>query len=429
MKELRIGICGLGTVGSAVVNVFQQNAEIIARKVTRPVAIELIGARRNNPNCDTGDIPIATDVLHVGTSDDVDVVIELIGGTTIAKEVIETALHHGKHVVTANKALIAQHGNGLIELAQSKGLALLFEAAVAGGIPILQNIRDALRSNKIESVTAIINGTCNYILSSIAATHAPFDDTLELAKQAGYAEADPTFDIEGIDAAHKLTILASMAFGTHLNFAHVHTKGITNIQPIDFIHATKFGYTIKHLGIAKQIRINDTNYIDMRVEPVLIPITNPLASIDGATNAVLLHSYPLGESIAIGQGAGGPATASAVINDVLSIAMNSNLHHPLGFPSSMIENIPALPDKTAESAFYLRLHTSNQLGVLASITKVLAEHAINTMAIHQDQACQNKIVPILVLTAQCSEQAFLNAKQSISSLDDVSFCTHLRIEA
>ncbi|RUM56239.1 MAG: homoserine dehydrogenase, partial [Marinomonas sp.] len=266
MKPVKVGICGLGTVGSGTFNILQDNAEEITRRVGRSIVVEQIGARRDNPTCDTTDIDITRDIFDVANNPEVDIIVELIGGTSVARELVLTAIENGKHVVTANKALIAEHGNEIFEKAQAKGVMVAFEAAVAGGIPIIKTLREGLSSNKIEWLAGIINGTGNFIMTEMTEKGRAFDDVLKEAQALGYAEADPTFDVEGIDAAHKLTILASIAYGIPLQFEKTYTEGISRITAEDVSFAQEMGYAIKHLGIARRTKAG----VELRVHPTLI---------------------------------------------------------------------------------------------------------------------------------------------------------------
>ena len=308
---MKVGILGLGTVGGGVVNVLQKNSASIERRTGVKIEVILAAVRDVTQKriCDTSNIKLTEDPFEVVNHPDIDVVLELIGGTELTKELVETAINNGKHVITANKALIANHGNELIKLANKKQVRLLFEASVAGGIPIIKSLEQGLSANNIESLAGIINGTGNFILTDMKEKGRDFDDVLKEAQTLGYAEEDPTFDIEGIDAAHKLSILAAIAFGTELQFNQVYTKGISGITTEDIIHAQELGYTIKHLGIAKRTG----NGIELRVHPTLVSNKQLIAQVDGVMNAVMVKSNALGTSLYYGAGAGDEATASAVI--------------------------------------------------------------------------------------------------------------------
>ena len=334
---MKVGILGLGTVGGGVVNVLRKNADSIKRRTGVKVKVVLAGVRDVTQDriCDTSDITLTEDPYKVVNHKDVDVVLELIGGTEVTKDLVETAIHNGKHVITANKALLAEHGNDLIKLANKNKVRLLFEASVAGGIPIIKSLEQGLSANKIESLAGIVNGTGNFILTEMKEKDRDFADVLKEAQMLGYAEADPTYDVEGIDAAHKLSILAAIAFGTELQFDKVYTKGISEITTEDIKYATELGYVIKHLGIAKRVG----NSIEMRVHPTLIAKDQIIANVNGVMNAVLVKGDALGTSLYYGAGAGDEATASAVIADLIDIINNQTSNHILGWKSQVKHQI------------------------------------------------------------------------------------------
>ena len=346
---MKVGILGLGTVGGGVVNVLQKNSASIERRTGVKIEVVLAGVRdvKQKRICDTSNIKLTEDPFEVVNHPDVDVVLELIGGVGLTKELVEKAINNGKHVITANKALIANHGNELIKLANKKQVRLLFEASVAGGIPIIKSLEQGLSANNIESLAGIINGTGNFILTDMKEKGRDFDDVLKEAQALGYAEEDPTFDIEGIDAAHKLSILAAIAFGTELQFDKVSTKGISGITTEDIIHASELGYTIKHLGIAK--RTGDG--IELRVHPTLVPNKQLIAQVDGVMNAVMVKSDALGTSLYYGAGAGDEATASAVIADLNDIINNQTSNHILGWKSH--QKLPVIKNDDIHSEFFL----------------------------------------------------------------------------
>ena len=316
---MKVGILGLGTVGGGVVNVLQKNGASIERRTGVNIEVILAGVRdiKQDRICDTSNIKLTEDQFEVVNHPEIDVVLELIGGTGLTKKLVETAIKNGKHVITANKALIAKHGNKLIQSANKNKVRLLFEASVAGGIPIIKSLEQGLSANKIESLAGIINGTGNFILTEMKEKGRDFDDVLKEAQALGYAEADPTFDIEGIDAAHKLAILAAIAFGTELQFEKVFTKGISKITTEDIKYATELDYTIKHLGIAKRVG----NGIELRVHPTLISNEQLIANVNGVMNAVLVKGDALGTSLYYGAGAGEEATASSVIADLIDLSL------------------------------------------------------------------------------------------------------------
>jgi len=391
---MKVGILGLGTVGGGVVNVLRKNSDSIERRTGETIQVVLAGVRDVNQDriCDTSDIKLTEDPFAVVNHPDVDVVLELIGGTELSKDLVETAINNGKHVITSNKALIAKHGNELIQLANDNKVRLLFEASVAGGIPIIKALEQGLSANKIESVMGIINGTSNFILSEMKEKDRDFSDVLAEAQALGYAESDPTFDIEGIDAAHKLCILAAIAFGTELQFDQVYTKGISEVTSEDIKYATELGYTIKHLGIAK--RAGDA--IEMRVHPTLIANDQLIANVNGVMNAIVVKGDALGTSLYYGAGAGDEATASAVIADLIDIINNQTSNHILGWKSQ--EKPEVLDADLIESEFYLRLLVSDKKGVLAEITQIFYANNVSIESLVQKQVDGDNNAHIAVIT-------------------------------
>ena len=357
---MKVGILGLGTVGGGVVNVLQKNSKSIKRRTGVEIELVIAGVRDISKKriCDTKKIQLTEDPFEVVNHPDIDVVLELIGGFGLAKELVEQAINNGKHIITANKALIGNHGNELIKLANKKKVRFLFEASVAGGIPIIKALEQGLSANNIESVAGIINGTGNFILTDMKEKGRDFNDVLKEAQALGYAEEDPTFDIEGIDAAHKLSILAAIAFGTEIQFDKIYTKGISNISTEDILHATELGYTIKHLGIAKRAE----NGIELRVHPTLVPNNKLIAQVDGVMNAVMVKSDALGTSLYYGPGAGDEATASAVIADLNDIINNQTSNHTLGWKSQ--QKIKVVDNNSIHSEFFLRLLVTDVKGCL-----------------------------------------------------------------
>ena len=411
---MNIGILGLGTVGGGVVNVLSKNeSEIFARtgeqiNVTH-AAVKSISESRI---CADGDINITEDAFEVVNNPEIDVVLELIGGTTIAKELVIQAINNNKHVITANKALIATHGNELLTLAKQKNVHLLFEAAVAGGIPILKSLEQGLSANKIELVAGIINGTGNFILTEMRDKGRDFADVLKEAQDLGYAEADPTFDVEGIDAAHKLAILASIAFGCELQMDKVSTEGISQISGEDVMFATELNYSIKHLGIAKKV----DGELQMRVHPTLIPKTQLLANVDGVMNAVLVKGNAVGPTLYYGAGAGDEATASAVIADLVDIIKDTVSHDVLGW-KSLVE-IPNCDADNIESVFYLRLLATDKPGSLADITTTLAKHNISVETVIQKQIDAQNNAHIAIITNNVKTA---NLKAAITEIQSHEF--------
>ena len=411
---MNIGILGLGTVGGGVVNVLSKNeSEIFARtgekiNVTHG-AVKSISEPRI---CADGDINITEDAFEVVNNPEIDVILELIGGTTIAKELVIQAINNNKHVITANKALIATHGNELLTLAKQKNVHLLFEAAVAGGIPILKSLEQGLSANKIELVAGIINGTGNFILTEMRDKGRDFADVLKEAQDLGYAEADPTFDVEGIDAAHKLAILASIAFGCKLQVDKVSTEGISQISGEDVMFATELNYSIKHLGIAKKV----DGELQMRVHPTLIPKTQLLANVDGVMNAVLVRGNAVGPTLYYGAGAGDEATASAVIADLVDIIKKTVSHDVLGW-KSLVE-IPNCDANNIESVFYLRLLATDKPGTLANITTTLAKHNISVESVIQKQIDAQNNAHIAIITNNVKTA---NLKAAITEIQSHEF--------
>ena len=431
MKPVKIGICGLGTVGSGTVNVLTRNRQEICARAGTDITIAQIGARRDNPACDTSDLAVTRDIFEVARNPEIDVLIELIGGTTVAKELVEIAIDQGKHIVTANKALIAEHGNELFALAEAKGVSITYEAAVAGGIPIIKSLREGLSANKIEWLAGIINGTGNFILTEMGDKGRDFDDVLKQAQELGYAEADPTFDVEGIDAAHKLVILASIAFGMPLQFDKVFTEGISAIKVEDIRYASELGYRIKHLGIA---RCREQG-VEIRVHPTLIPQSRLLANVDGVMNAVLVKGDAVGPTMYYGAGAGAEATASAVVADVVDLAKALYLDQQhtaahLGFAPSQLQDLPVLPLEEIETAYYLRMRAEDKPGVLHQVTEVLSGSGISIEAVIQKEpAASEAQVDLILLTDRALESRLMVAIEGIEALDDIQgSITHIRVE-
>ena len=410
---MKVGILGLGTVGGGVVNVLQKNSESIERRTGVKIEVVLAGVRdvKQKRICDTSNIKLTIDPFEVVNHPDVDVVLELIGGIGLTKELVETAINNGKHVITANKALIANHGNELIKLANKKQVRLLFEASVAGGIPIIKSLEQGLSANNIESLAGIINGTGNFILTDMKEKGRDFDDVLKEAQALGYAEEDPTFDVEGIDAAHKLSILAAIAFGTELQFDKVSTKGISDITTEDIIHASELGYTIKHLGIAKRAGEG----IELRVHPTLVPNKQLIAQVDGVMNAVMVKSDALGTSLYYGAGAGDEATASAVIADLNDIINNQTSNHILGWKSQ--QKLPVIKSDDIHSEFFLRLLVSDIKGVLAKVTGIFNDHNVSIDALIQKQADENNNAHIAITTDKVKTKTVMSIKKSIEASD------------
>ncbi|MDD1611549.1 MAG: homoserine dehydrogenase [Methylococcaceae bacterium] len=424
MKPVKVGILGLGTVGGGTVNVLTRNAAEIARRAGREIIVTRASSRDlGKPRiCNTEGIEVTTDPYDVINDPEIDIVLELIGGAGPVKDMVLAAIANGKHVVTANKSLIALHGNEIFAKASEKGVIVAFEAAVAGGIPIIKAIREGLSGNQIQWLAGIINGTGNFILTEMREKGRDFADVLAEAQALGYAEADPTFDVEGIDAAHKLTILASIAFGIPLQFDKVYTEGITQITRVDVEYAEQLGYRIKHLGIARKT----DEGIELRVHPTLIPERRLIANVNGVMNAVLVKGDAVGPTLYYGAGAGADPTASAVVADVIDVtrALTSDPENRvphLAFQPDAIKEIPILSSDRFKSAYYLRLNAEDKPGVLADVTKILADHQISIEAIIQKEPlADEKAVPIIMLTQITLEKEMNDAIAKIEALPTVT---------
>lgn len=431
---INIGILGLGTVGGGTIEVLARNADAISRRSGKSLRVTHASARDINKqrSFSTKGIELLTDPMAVATHSDVDIVCELIGGTDTARDLVLAAIKQGKHVVTANKALIALHGHEIFKAAEAKGVMVAYEAAVAGGIPIIKAMREGLSGNAITSIAGIINGTTNFILTEMREQGRDFDDVLSEAQELGYAEADPTFDIEGIDAAHKLTILASIAFGIPLQFEKMTTEGITKITPEDTEYANELGYRIKHLGIAR----HTAEGIELRVHPTLIPERRLIANVDGVKNAVLVHGDAVGPTIYYGAGAGAEPTASAVVADIVDVvraldAAPENQIPYLGFHNDKIEDIAVLGMDAVETGYFLRMQVVDKPGVLADITRIFGDAGISIEAIIQKEPQDDADhVPIIFLTQVVKEKNMNDALAAIEKLDAVnSGIVRIRVES
>ncbi|MBK1705314.1 homoserine dehydrogenase [Halochromatium glycolicum] len=425
MEPVKIGLLGLGTVGGGSVTVLTRNAHEIARRAGRGIRITHAAARQYEPERIEGIEQIdriSDDAFAVVDDPEVDIVIELIGGYSPARELVLKAIENGKHVVTANKALIALHGNAIFAAAQAKGVMVAFEAAVAGGIPIIKAVREGLAANRIEWIAGIINGTGNFILSEMRDKGREFADVLAEAQRLGYAEADPTFDVEGTDAAHKLTILGSLAFGIPLQFDKTFTEGISRIEPQDVAFAAELGYRIKHLGITRRA----ADGIEMRVHPTLIPHRRLIANVDGVMNAVLVKGDAVGPTLYYGAGAGALPTASAVVADVVDVVRAlttdpTNRVPHLAFQPDELTDTPVLPIAAVETAYYLRITALDRPGVMASIAGILSEEGISIEAIKQKEPAAGEMtVPLILLTHRVREAAMDRAIARIQASDGVS---------
>lgn len=424
MKPVKIGLLGLGTVGGGTVNVLKRNAGEITRRAGREIQIHSASARKLDGQriCDTSGIKITTDSFSIVNDPEVDIVVELIGGLEPTYELVMQALEAGKHVVTANKMLIALHGNEIFAKAREKGLMVAFEAAVAGGIPIIKAIREGLSGNKVEWLAGIINGTCNFILTEMREKGRDFHDVLKEAQLLGYAESDPTFDVEGIDAAHKLTILASIAFGIPLQFDKVYVEGISDITAMDVSYAEALGYRIKLLGIARR----SEQGIELRVHPTLIPERRLIANVNGVMNAVLVKGDAVGPTLYYGAGAGAEPTASSVVADIVDVVRTltsdpENRVPHLAFQPGAIADLPILDIAQVETSYYLRLSANDQPGVLADVTRILADSEISIEAILQKEPPQGETeLPVIMLTHKVKESELNKAIAKIEALPTVS---------
>lgn len=432
MEPIRVGLLGLGIVGGGTFNVLARNAEEIARRAGRRIVVTKVGERDvARARARVGhDVEVEADAFAIVRDPEIDIVVELIGGTTVARELVLEAIANGKHVVTANKALLAHHGNEIFAAARQNDVMVAFEAAVAGGVPIIKAIREGLTANHIEWVAGIINGTSNYILSEMRAHGLPFDDVLAEAQRLGFAEADPTFDIEGIDAAHKLTLLASMAFGIPVQFSKAYVEGLVGLSGVDIKHAETLGYRIKLLGITRR----RPEGIELRVHPTLVPADKLIANVEGAMNAVLVHGDAVGPTLYYGQGAGEEPTASAVVADLVDVTRlqtadpNHRVPH-LAFQPEALVDLPILDIGDVRSSYYLRLLVADQPGVMADIARILADHGISINAMVQSPEAGEDVADIIFLTHEAVERDVNHAIEKMEALDSVrSSVVRLRME-
>jgi len=437
LKKLNVGIVGLGTVGGIVglgtvgggtYTVLTRNADEISRRIgvdvnVAQVADKDLGRANNLTNSTT---TITDDAFALASSPDVDVVVELIGGYTIAKDVVLKAIEHGKHVVTANKALIALHGNEIFAAAKKAGVMVAYEAAVAGGIPIIKALREGLTANRHQWVAGILNGTTNYILTEMRDKGLAYQDVIGEAQRLGYAEADPTFDVEGIDAAHKLVIMSAIAFGMPLKFDEAYTEGITKIAQADIQYAQELGYSMKLLGITKRA----DKGVELRVHPTLIPAQQLVASVDGAMNAVAVQSDAVGSTLYYGAGAGAEPTASAVVADLVDVARLMDADEDerpaaLGYQVNQVQDIAVLPIEEIESAYYLRMSTADQSAAIAEVKKVLEDYSISI-----EQVVQKAASDVVVLTGVTVEKDMDAAIAALEALPTINgTLVKLRMEA
>jgi homoserine dehydrogenase len=427
---LSVGICGLGTVGGGTLALLEQNAALITARAGCPIRVTHVATRTPKPDLCGQVAHTGSDPLAITSDPEVDVVVETMGGYDVAFEVIQRALSNGKHVVTANKALIAERGNELFALASANEVTLAFESAVAGGIPIIKALREGLAANDIEWLAGIINGTGNFILSEMSAKQSEFSEVLQQAQELGYAEADPTFDVEGIDAAHKLTIMSAIAFGIPLQFEKTYTEGISGISPADISFAEELGYRIKHLGIARKT----VRGVEMRVHPTLVSNTRLLANVNGVGNAVMVQGNFVGSTLYSGPGAGAEATASAVVADLIDLArdrlagVKAPVRPALGSTQTG-SSLEVLPIEQIEVGYYLKIPVLDKLGVMAKLSAVLQQRGISIEAIIQKESENSETVPVVILTQVVRERELNAALDALAELDEVTGpVTRIRIE-
>lgn len=416
-NPFKVAVAGLGTVGGGTVKVLEDHAKVIAQRCGRPVVISAVSAlSKEGLDFDVSGYEWYDDALDMAQNADADLVVELIGGSDgIAKKVVEAALGAGKHVVTANKALVAHHGAALDKLAEDNNVSLNYEAAVAGGIPVIKSIREGLAGNNITKVQGILNGTCNYILTTMREEGRDFAEVLKDAQELGYAEADPTFDIEGIDAAHKLAILASVAFGVEINFKDVHVEGITHVSAVDIQFAEELGYRIKLLGVA--LRRNGT--IEQRVHPTMVPLSAPIAQVEGVFNSVVIDGDAVDTVVLVGRGAGELPTASAVVGDICDIARGLSVP-TFSIPVSELEAVPTRDMSEHVGPYYIRLSLMDEPGVFADVAAALRDHNVSMESMIQQSREEGKPVPVVMTTHETTEADMVAALDAIEKLEKVT---------
>ena len=433
MKPINVGLLGIGPVGGGTYSVLKRNAEEIARRAGRPIQVSVVADRNleRTRQLTDGDCRVTDDPFAVVSDPDVDIIVELIGGDSVAKKLVLQAIANGKHVVTANKALLAKHGNEIFAAAQKQGVMVAFEAAVAGGIPIIKALREGLTANRIEWIAGIINGTTNFILSEMRDKGLSFEVVLKEAQRLGYAEADPTFDVEGVDAAHKLSIMSAIAFGNSMSFEKAHIEGISQLDAADIKYAEQLGYRIKLLGITKRT----SEGVELRVHPTLIPTKRLIANVEGAMNAVLVKADAVGPTLYYGKGAGAEPTASAVIADLVDVTRmhtadpEHRVPHLAFQPDAMVD-LPILPMADVITSYYLRLRVDDRPGVLADVTRILADQEISIDAMIQREPAEGEEqTEIIMLTHQTRERNIDAAIVRIASLAAVKGAiVRLRLE-
>ena len=437
MKPIKVGLLGVGNVGSGTFNVLERNQEEIRRRAGRGIEVVAVSARNLERAKERtgGKVKVVADPFDIVNDPEIDIVVELIGGYDDAKALVLQAIANGKHVVTANKALLAVHGNEIFAAAQAKGVMVAFEAAVAGGVPIIKALREGLTANRIEWLAGIINGTTNFILSEMRDKGLDFATVLKQAQELGYAEADPTFDIEGVDAAHKATIMSAIAFGIPVQFDKAHVEGISKLNAIDIRYAEQLGYRIKLLGIAKRATVNGKEGVELRVHPTLIPNKRLIANVEGAMNAVLVQGDAVGATLYSGKGAGAEPTASAVIADLVDITRlaTADPEHRvphLAFQPNAMTNIEILPMSEVTTSYYLRMTVADLPGVLADLTRILADGTISIDAMMQKEPAEGETrTDIIFLTHQTQEKNVTAAIAKMEGLSTVGgSVTKIRLE-
>jgi len=437
MKPIKVGLLGAGNVGGGTFDVLERNQEEIRRRAGRGIEIVAVSARNleRAKSRTGGKVKVVASPFDIVNDPEIDIVVELIGGYDQARELVLQAIANGKHVVTANKALLAVHGNEIFAAAQAKGVMVAFEAAVAGGIPIIKALREGLTANRIEWLAGIINGTTNFILSEMRDKGLDFGTVLKQAQELGYAEADPTFDIEGVDAAHKATIMSAIAFGIPVQFDKAHVEGISKLNAIDIRYAEQLGYRIKLLGIAKRAKVNGVEGVELRVHPTLIPSKRLIANVEGAMNAVLVQGDAVGATLYYGKGAGAEPTASAVIADLVDITRlaTADPEHRvphLAFQPNAMTNIEILPMSEITTSYYLRMNVSDEPGVLADLTRILADATISIDAMLQKEPAEGETrTDIIFLTHQTQEKNVIAAIAKMEALPTVGgSVTKIRLE-
>jgi homoserine dehydrogenase len=416
MKPINVGLLGIGTVGGGTFTVLARNEAEITRRAGRPIRITKVADKNLElaRQVTAGRAQVTDDAFSVVTDPEIDIVVELIGGCGIAKELVLKAIANGKHVVTANKALLAMHGNEIFAAAHEQGVMVAFEAAVAGGIPIIKALREGLTANRIQWIAGIINGTTNFILSEMRDKGLPFDVVLKEAQRLGYAEADPTFDIEGVDAAHKITILSALAFGIPMQFDKAHIEGISQLDADDITYAEQLGYRIKLLGITRRRELDGKAGVELRVHPTLIPTKRLIANVEGAMNAVLVQGDAVGATLYYGKGAGAEPTASAVIADLVDVTRmhTADPEHRvphLAFQPGAVEDTPILPLSEVETSYYLRLRVEDKPGVLADITRILADQQISIDAMIQREPAEGESQTDIIMLTHITREKNVDA--------------------